>query len=113
MRNRITTRVGIFALALALCTAPASQAQAFEFPDLTGGIFDDVDWDAVLHPIEVGFDAVIVRPLTMTTIVIGGVLLVPAVALSAAEGRDSWDSAIELFVTIPYEDAIQRELGDF
>ena len=109
-------QAGSWALAVALCIVPASQAQAFEFSDITRVFtepFEDFDSSVIIEPLEVGVDAVIVRPLTISTLVVGAILLVPALALSAAEGQESWDDAIELFITIPYEDAFQRELGDF
>jgi hypothetical protein len=40
-------------------------------------------------------------------------MLLPAIGMAALDGEESRDEAIELFVTVPYEDAIERELGDF
>lgn len=119
MRKRITNRVGVWALIIALCAVPASQAQAFEFSDITDPVanfFEPVtsyDYSNAVNTFEVGFDAAIVRPLAVTTLIVGAIFLGPAVLLTVGDGKESRDEAIELYLTIPYEDAFERELGDF
>ena len=89
-------------MALILVCGPTFQANAFEFPEMSG----------LSEGFAVGFDVVIVRPLYITYLVVGSVMLLPAMGMAVLDGEDSRDEAIELFVTIPYEDAIERELGD-
>ena len=90
-------------MALILVWGPTAQANAFEFPDFS----------ELSEGFAIGFDAVIVRPLYITSLVVGSIMLLPAIGMAALDGEESRDEAIELFVTIPYEDAIERELGDF
>jgi len=71
------------------------------------------DFSALSEGFVIGFDAVIVRPLYVASLVVGSIMLLPAIGMAALDGEDSRNEAIELFVTIPYEDAIERELGDF
>ncbi|MCP5044054.1 MAG: hypothetical protein GY944_23745 [bacterium] len=87
-------------MALALCALPLFEAQAAEGRN-------------VWRPVEVGFDAVIVRPLRLTTLMLGGVLLGPALLMSLPNGETTRDEAIEIFWTIPYEALLEQELGDF
>ena len=119
MQKRITNRLGVWALIFALCAVPTSQAHAFEFSDITDPVKDffepvrTYDYSVIIDPLEVGVDAVIVRPLAVTTLIIGAVFLVPALIISAPDGEESREEAIERFITISYEDAFERELGDF
>ena len=75
--------------------------------------YKKMDFSALSEGFAIGFDAVIVRPLYITSLVVGSIMLLPAIGMAALDGEDSRNEAIELFVTIPYEDAIERELGDF
>ena len=59
------------------------------------------------------FDVVIIRPLQLGALVVGAAAFVPVAAISAANGRDSFDAALEIFVTSPMHDVFQRPLGDF
>ena len=74
---------------------------------------EKTDFSALYHGVAVGFDAVIVRPLYVASLVVGSIMLLPAIGMAVLDGEDSRNEAIELFVTIPYEDAIERELGNF
>lgn len=100
MRKRRTPRTTILAFILIVSMLPSLTAQA---QNLTN----------VLKPVEIGFDAVIIRPLQLTTLVVGSVLLCPALLLSVPNGETARSEAIELFWTIPYENLVERELGDF
>lgn len=99
MRKRPTRRLRITLLALVLCVLPLFEAHAAETRDF---------W----RPVEIGFDLVVLRPLGLTTIAIGGAFLGPALLISLPNGKTTRDEAIELFFTIPFEDVFQRELGD-
>ena len=59
------------------------------------------------------FDVVIIRPLQLGVLMVGAVAFVPVAAMTAANGRDSFDEALEMFVTSPMHDVFQRPLGDF
>ncbi|MDP6977614.1 MAG: hypothetical protein QF570_03300 [Myxococcota bacterium] len=65
-----------------------------------------------MRPIEVGFDAVIIRPLRLLNLMIGGVVLGPSLLLSLPNGSSTRGEAIETYWTIPYEQLVERELGD-
>jgi hypothetical protein len=59
------------------------------------------------------FDVVIIRPLQLGVLVVGAAAFVPVAAMTAANGRESFDTALEIFVTGPINDVFQRPLGDF
>jgi hypothetical protein len=59
------------------------------------------------------FDLLIVRPLAGITAFAGAVLFVPAVLLTAPNGRDSMKEAYERFVREPGEYFAERPLGEF
>ena len=64
------------------------------------------------HPAAVGFDVVILRPLALAALVVGAVAFVPVALLTAPNGRDSVEAAMEIFVTGPAHDVFRRPLGD-
>lgn len=104
MRNRIPKTLRVLLLAVALCCVPVLQAQAFDTPEFL---------QPAVKPFEIGFDAVIVRPLTFTTIIIGAALFVPVFIMSVPNLSTTYDEVVEVFITIPYESVFARELGDF
>lgn len=104
MRNRITKNLRALLLTLALCCLPQLEAQAFETPDFL---------NSMVKPIEIGFDVVIIRPLGFATVIVGAALFVPAVALSLPNLSTTFDEALEIFITIPYENLFERPLGEF
>jgi len=59
------------------------------------------------------FDAVVLRPLGGIATCLGGIMFVPVVGMSAAEGRDGIDEAYNVFIRPFYETTVERELGDF
>jgi len=65
------------------------------------------------HGLAVGFDAVIVRPLTVCATIIGAVLFVPVFVISAAGGAEARDEAFELFIEYPAKAVYERPLGEF
>jgi hypothetical protein len=60
-----------------------------------------------------GFDAVILRPLGLVVLVIGAVAFPSVALLTAANGKDGLQAALEVFVTGPAQNVFQRPLGDF
>jgi hypothetical protein len=59
------------------------------------------------------FDAVVLRPFGFAVFVVGAVFFVPVALITVPNGRDSVDTAAEIFVTGPMHDVFQRPLGDF
>lgn len=122
MRNRTTKHLIAWAMAFILVCGTTVQANASDAvgqdPSRVGSpenkaASEKIDFSALSQGFAVGFDAVIVRPLYVASLVVGSIMLLPAIGMAALDGEDSRNEAIELFVTIPYEDAIERELGDF
>ena len=66
-----------------------------------------------VNPAVAGFDVVILRPLGLVTLAVGAVAFVPVALLTAANGKDSLQAALEIFVTNPAQNVFQRPLGDF
>jgi hypothetical protein len=64
-------------------------------------------------PIVAGADLVILRPLGLVAMADGAVLFVPAALLTAPNGLDSVQMALNLFVSEPAKSVFQRPLGDF
>jgi hypothetical protein len=60
-----------------------------------------------------GFDAVVLRPLGTTAVIVGGGLLVPAAILGAFNGREGFEEAKETFLTAQVESTFKRPLGEF
>jgi hypothetical protein len=65
------------------------------------------------NPIVAGVDLVILRPLGLLAMATGAVLFVPAALLTAPNGLDGVDAALEFFVIEPAKSVFQRPLGDF
>jgi len=63
--------------------------------------------------VAVGFDAVVLRPFAVVTLVVGAAMLPFAALLASPGGMEPIREATELFVTEPYEEAFKRRLGDF
>lgn len=71
-----------------------------------------IDWSPIVRPLEIGVDAVIIRPLGVMNLAIGGLLLGPSLLMSLPNGEATRHEAIETYWTIPYEQVFERELGD-
>ena len=101
LTKNLAKNLSVLALTVALCSLPRQEARA-----------DDTA-DAVQSAIEVGVDIVLVRTLSLVQLIAGAALYVPAVALSFIDGQSSLDEAREIFVSIPFEYLVERDLGDF
>lgn len=66
-----------------------------------------------VNPAVAGFDVVIVRPLGLAALAVGAVFFLPVALVTAANGKDSLQTALEIFVTGPAQNVFQRPLGDF
>jgi hypothetical protein len=66
-----------------------------------------------VNPAVAGFDVVILRPVGLVALAVGAVLFVPVALVTAANGKDSLETALEVFVTGPAKNVFQRPLGDF
>ena len=60
-----------------------------------------------------GFDAVIIRPLALSAVVVGAAFFVPAAIISAPGGLTPIREAWEQFVMGPVNFVFVRPLGDF
>jgi hypothetical protein len=68
---------------------------------------------AGVNPAVAGFDVVILRPLGLAALAVGTVAFIPVAVLTAPDGLDSLQAALEIFVTTPAEWVFKRPLGDF
>lgn len=59
------------------------------------------------------FDLLILRPIGVVSLAVGAAALLPVALLTAPNGRDSVETALELFVRAPMDDVFRRKLGDF
>ena len=57
-------------------------------------------------------DLVLVRPLATGRVLIGGLLFIPAVVISAPSGREGFDGAYDTLIAEPTEFAFQRKIGE-
>ena len=57
-------------------------------------------------------DAVFVRPFAFLAVGVGAFMLVPAAILSAADGKEARQKAVDVFVLNPWDDATRRGLGE-
>jgi hypothetical protein len=104
MRNRISRTLPALLLTLALCWVPVLNAQAFDTPEFL---------QPAVEPFQIGFDVLMIRPLSFVALVVGGVMFVPAIIMSAPNLTTTYDEAVEVFIMIPYEGVFERPLGDF
>jgi len=70
-------------------------------------------YDVLLHNTDVGIDLLVVRPLSAVTLGAGAALFVPAVIMTAPNGRDSIHDAYQRFVGEPSDYFLNRPLGEF
>lgn len=59
------------------------------------------------------FDALVLRPLGFAALPIGAAFFIPAAAITAPNGMDSVQQALEFFVTNPANYVFKRPLGEF
>ncbi len=67
----------------------------------------------VVHNTDIGIDLVLIRPMAAITLVAGALLYVPAVIMTAPNGKESMGDAYERFVREPGEYFYSRPLGEF
>ena len=60
-----------------------------------------------------GFDALIVRPVGFSAVLVGAAYFIPAAILSAPNGMDGIKEARAIFITVPFESVFKRSLGSF
>jgi len=65
------------------------------------------------HALEVGFDAAIIRPLSLAALLIGGGFVVPVAVFTWPFGLETTEIAVERFVTLPADDVFNRPVGEF
>ena len=101
MKFRLTRILSAAVLTAALCSLPSLEAKADEMSE------------ELKSALELSVDVLLVRPLSVASCIFGAILYLPAVGMSYADGQSSLDEAKEIFVTIPYEYAFERTLGEF
>jgi hypothetical protein len=99
-------RAAVITLIAALLLPAYAQAQEQEE-------FEPQPPNPIVAGLGMGFDVVILRPLGLVAVAVGAVAFVPAALITAPNGRDGIQSALELFVTEPAKNVFQRPLGDF
>ena len=92
------------ALALALCVLLPVQATARDGSDAG---------TAAAEYALPALDVIVLRPLGLVALVVGGAAFVPAAILTAPGGRDAIGEAFDVFVTPGYEFVFERQLGGF
>lgn len=115
MRAPNSTRRGI-SLSLLMVLAISSASPAAAAPDWWPEMPDfDLGWEGstAQKATASGVDLLFVRPVATVRVVIGGLMFVPAAALSAPSGREGIDGAYETLIELPVEYAFERELGEF
>ena len=65
------------------------------------------------NPAVMAFDVVLLRPLGFVALVVGVGAFIPATIITAPNGLDSVQSAMEIFVIEPGKAVFQRPLGRF
>jgi hypothetical protein len=66
-----------------------------------------------LNPAAAAFDVLIVRPFGLVVVPVGVAAFIPAALLTAPNGLDSLQSALDYFVIGPVNYVFRRPLGDF
>ena len=100
-RTRSSVRAVVVTLVAGLLMPPSARAEAQEALEPPSP-----------NPAVVAFDILIVRPLTLVVVPIGVAAFIPAALLTAPNGKDSVQQALELFVTGPAYYVFQRPLGE-
>ena len=65
------------------------------------------------NPGAAALDVVILRPLGLVATAVGAVCFIPAAFVTAPNGLDSVQMALNFFVSEPAKSVFQRPLGDF
>ena len=61
---------------------------------------------------DTGFDLIILRPLGVVALAGGAGLFVPAVIFTAPGGSEGVNDSVDIFLTTPWRDLVDRPLGD-
>ena len=108
MRERIGP--SLRAAAMTLIAALLLPANAHALPREE---FEPQPRNPIVAGLGIGFDVVILRPLGLVAVAVGAAAFVPAALLTAPNGRDGIQSALEILVTERAKSVFQRRLGDF
>ena len=103
LRAAISTVVVMVTLMAVLVLPAAAQAQAEDGAPTSGAA----------RIAYMGFDAVILRPVSFVVLVAGSLMFVPAAVITAPNGWHSITEAREIFIDNPAEYVFQRGLGEF
>ena len=72
------------------------------------------DWrKSSANAAAIGFDVIVLRPLGLAVVIASAGAFIPAALLSSPGGRDSFNTAREVFITNPWNALVGSKLGDF
>ncbi len=112
-RARAFRRAAAFAACLLLC-APGAFAADPEQPAASPSGAPEVapeSGEELQRAFDLGFDAVILRPMSLVQLAAGSVMLVPAFVLSLPGGSQA--EVLDVLFRIPFDYTFQRPLGEF
>jgi hypothetical protein len=115
--SRSPVRRIVAGLLLAVFCAPApvwgADESAEESPAEPPAPIETHWYDSTVRNFDITVDLILIRPLAGITAVAGAALFVPAVIMTAPNGKDSIKEAYDRFVREPGEYFAKRPLGEF
>lgn len=103
--RRTTALLGV--LCLLAFSSPAWADDDVDAEGSTSGAQEQLD-----TAFDVGFDLLVLRPLSAFGLAAGAVLFVPAVIFTAPGGSEGVKDSLDVFVETPWRDLADRPLGD-
>jgi hypothetical protein len=94
-------------------TAESGEESAEESPAEPPAPIETHWYDSAVRNFDITVDLILIRPLAAITAVAGAALFVPAVIMTAPNGKDSIKDAYDRFVREPGEYFASRPLGEF
>ena len=94
-------------------TAGSAEESAEESPAEPPAPIETHWYDSTVRNFDITVDLILIRPLAGITAVAGAALFVPAVIMTAPNGKDSIKEAYDRFVREPGEYFAKRPLGEF
>jgi predicted cobalt transporter CbtA len=106
-------RRAVALLCVALLAPAAGWSAETEDLDTASASTEQHWYDRLEGPTNQGIDLLVLRPLSLVTLIAGGLLFLPAALMTAPNGMDSVADAYERFVNEPGEYFWGRPLGEF
>ena len=98
----------LVALCLLLFSVPAWSEDEADIADEEGSSSQE----QIDTAFDMGFDLLVLRPLSAFGLAAGTVLFVPAVIFTAPGGSEGVKDSLDVFVETPWRDLADRPLGD-